>query len=343
MSDIPKIAMVASVGVGDGAIYLIIAENLVRNGFKVSFYSNPISQLHAWLPQMTVKPYPALEKCDAEFADYDLVLADSISILGKPHFQAEQFAELSGKYVYLGVGKVEKELQADHSDRLRAKLPPGKFNKLANLCACAGEIRFQNNCRDTTMVKNAVAFCSNILKLKDCIPSSGFTPPVELELQKHRFDRRVLLHPFSSTPDKNWPLKKFFALAVKLKAKGWNPVFTMSPAEREKLFLPFSDGSFDAPVFADLSDFAAFIYESKALIGNDSGSVNLASSLGIPTVTISRKGGLHRWRPAWTDSEVVSPFMRIKLPGTARRIWKPFVSVSRVYGAFARLAARIDA
>ncbi len=334
-SKLPEIAIVASVGLGDGTIMLILADNIARHGFSVTMYSTPLSHLADWLPHIKVKPYPRLDDCEREFAPYDLVFADSISILGKPHWKAEDFPVLARKYVYLGVGRVEQELRFDHTERIRSYMEPEMFAKCAPLAASAGEVRFQGGDHNITQVKSAVKFCRDVWKIADATSDTGLTPPASLELKHRGNSRRVAIHAFSSNEAKNWPLKKFIRLAEKMQADGYEPVFVGSQPERER-FLQAVGDRFKAPKFASISELAAFIYESGMLIGNDSGVIHLASCLGVPSVAISSKKN-HRWRPDWCSCEVVLPYFKIKLG--RRRIWKPFTTVNKVYLALKRQIA----
>ena len=66
----PRIALVAFSSLGDGLIYLMMAENLRRNGFAVTYFGNIGYQLRAWLPQFAICPYPALDELDAARRDF---------------------------------------------------------------------------------------------------------------------------------------------------------------------------------------------------------------------------------------------------------------------------------
>lgn len=331
----PEIAIVASVGLGDGTIMLILADNLVKHGFAVTMYSNPLYHLVDWLPKIKVKPYPRLEDCESEFAPYDLVFADSISILAKPHWTPDNFPSLARKYIYLGVGRVEQELRFDHTERIRSYMDQEMFAKCSPLAASAGEVRFQGGDHNITQVKSAVKFCRDVWKLTDVTPDTGLTPPDSLGLKPRRYNRRVAIHAFSSKEAKNWPLKKFIRVAEKLQANGYEPAFVGSRPERER-FLQAEGDRFAAPEFASIAELAAFIYESGILLGNDSGVIHLASCLGVPSVVISSKKN-HRWRPDWCSCKVVLPYFKIKLG--RRRIWKTFVTVNKVYLALKRQLA----
>ena len=89
--------------------------------------------------------------------------------------------------------------------------------------------------------------------------------------QYQRHDKRIVIHPTSGHEQRNWPAEKFLALAIRLQAEGFDPVFMMSPAEAKE----WADLENKVPlaVFPDLSDAAGYMYESKYFIGNDSGLV----------------------------------------------------------------------
>jgi len=335
MAEVIKIALVASVGLGDALMFLVLAENLRRNGFAVTLYSNPGSQLASWLPEIPVKPYPEVAACEAEFQPYALVIADRISILGKPYQDAAKLG-LSQKYLYLSLGKTPSELIFDHTERLRQTLPPEVFEQCRRLAGSSGSIRFHGGDRTRTMVQCVLGFCREVWGMEKVTAATGLTPPPERNLQHRRYERRILLHPFSSDDKKNWPLTKFLKLAQLLQSDGWEPVFSVSPAEMSKLRQIVPE-TFSAPVFPSIADLAAFIYESRAMIANDSGPGHLASALGVTTLTISRKGDDHRWRPDFTPGGVVCPWFHCKLGKTI--FWKPFLAPRQVAAALHRLLA----
>jgi heptosyltransferase III len=326
-----RVALVAAKAIGDGAISLILAHNLARNGFDVVFYSNPFSQLSGWLPWLSgVKPYPKAEDCEREFSGCDLVIADNLSVLG------EAACLDPGKYLYLGLERVPQSLRRDHRQRLKDTLPDWKFQLLERIASYSGDIRFQRGARCISMVKSAAALCSDRWRLDEAIDSTGLTPPPELGLVPGFALRRVILHPFSGLERKNWPLRKYLDFARGLRRDGWEPEFCCAASERETLLAVIGD-EFPVPASASLSAFAARIYESAALVGNDSGPVHLASALGVPTLTISLRGYWHRWRPDWRPGVVALPLMKIKLRFLKTVLWKPFTPVWHVRRGFDKL------
>ena len=328
-----SIAIVAAPAIGDGAVGLVLAHNLARNGFETTFYSNPFSHLGDWLPWTTVKPVPKKEDCECELSQYDLAIVDNLSVLGPQNWKPEERPALTRKYLYVGVERVPQALRSDHRERLKATLPEWKFALIEKIAGYSGDIRFQRGIRSNSMVRSAALLCEDQWHLDDVVESAGLTPPTERCYVQGIALKRVILHPFSGMDRKNWPLKKYLALARSLKRDGWEPEFCCAASEREALTAVIGD-EFRIPSCASFSEFAGRIYESAALIGNDGGPVHLASALNVPTATISLRGHLHRWRPGWRPGVVVLPPLKIKLKAFNTIIWKPFTSVRQVRRGF---------
>jgi len=143
---------------------------------------------------------------------------------------------------------------------------------------------------------------------------NGLVAPKQFVKQPNR----VVLHTGSASAEKNWPESSFFELQERLEADGW-----------ETVILPF---------FPNLSQLATFLYESAALIGNDSGPGHLASNLGLPTVIIGpNKEQLTFWRPGWRRGEIVYPPSWTTQFKLTRKYWKQFISVNHVYKVFNKI------
>lgn len=146
---------------------------------------------------------------------------------------------------------------------------------------------------------------------------------------------RVIIHPTSSRAGKNWTKEKFIQLSDRLKGEGYEPVFILTKQEKEGWI------GVDAPSFENLTEVAKFIAESGWMIGNDSGIGHLASSMGIPTLTICRSQmGANFWRPAWANGRVIIPpkwIPNIKGLRWRDQKWQSFIPVSRVLREFSAL------
>jgi heptosyltransferase-3 len=152
----------------------------------------------------------------------------------------------------------------------------------------------------------------------------------------HRgFKDRVLIHPTSLKEEKNWPAEKFIALAARLKKRGFDIHFCVTPGERA-VWEKHVGQEFSLCV-RPLSELAAFLYESAYFIGNDSGVSHLAPALEIPTLKLfDRSSRAYFWSGGWHLTHNITPY---PLPTRGLRVqyWKTFLPVARVEKAFMRL------
>lgn len=121
-----------------------------------------------------------------------------------------------------------------------------------------------------------------------CTPS---TPP------------RVLLHPYSGSAQKNWPLPHYYRLAESIKTFAGSEVAIQWCASPEDP-LP-ADLARDAWRFEDLSQLARALASVSLFIGNDSGITHLAAILGIPCVVFFGPQSPKVWAPRGNRLRVV--------------------------------------
>ena len=120
----------------------------------------------------------------------------------------------------------------------------------------------------------------------------------------------AVIHPFSSSPRKNWPLDRYWALADRLEI----PVkWSAGPAE------PL-DGALR---FDDLYDLACWLATARVYVGNDSGITHLAAAVGTPVVAVFMSTDPRLWAPHGRRiavlanpavEEVVDAVHRVMLP-----------------------------
>lgn len=79
---------------------------------------------------------------------------------------------------------------------------------------------------------------------------------------------------------KEWSPRSFLRLCRKLRQLGYDPHLVVAPRNRAR-WQTLSRGEFPVPLFDNLSDLATFMYESGAVIANDSCNGHLAPFLGI--------------------------------------------------------------
>jgi len=187
------------------------------------------------------------------------------------------------------------------------------------------------------MVENIAAGSSRLLSTpysKEC----GIIVPSFLKKSVH--PKRAVIHPITKK-EKSYPIKRFISIAGHLREKGHEISFAMSPSEREKhLFL--QDLGFGLPFLSNLSDLAAFIYESGHFIGLDSGPGHLASLLDIPSVIIGfDKKQMKLWQPGWRKASLVFPpkyLLNIKYLRLKQKFWKSFISPKKVIKTFQKIS-----
>lgn len=85
----------------------------------------------------------------------------------------------------------------------------------------------------------------------------------------------AVIHPFSGSPSKNWPLSRFQEVAAALSRD--LPVHWCAGPEEE---LP---GAFR---FDSLYDLACWLARARVYIGNDSGPTHIAAAVGTPVVAL---------------------------------------------------------
>lgn len=97
----------------------------------------------------------------------------------------------------------------------------------------------------------------------------------------------AVIHPFSGSARKNWPLKKFRAIAAKLQRV--MPVRWCAGAEDPPL-----EG---AVRIDDLWELARWLARARLYVGNDSGITHLASAVGTPVLALFGASDPRIWSP----------------------------------------------
>lgn len=311
-----KAAVFCHNGLGDGVISLILSNNFHQNGWLIDTFHNTIDSLQMWFPHLPILKYPKMSEISRILSYYDEIVVfhnDTYEFVLKLIEEGKKIYPEKIKVIYAYPSK-GVFLQPYYQDCL---IDPG-----------------------VPLVQNLERFCQKILKFPIVTKKNGFLAPRRLEHRKYL--RRILLHTVSSREGKNWPKKKYVKLALHLKKEGFDPYIILGGAKDRKDWEPYlKTYSMEAPNFENLDAIAQFIYESGYLIGNDSGVGHLASCLGIPTVTISRRKTVAKfWRPYWAAGRIVNPTSWIpNIRGFRLRDqkWKSFISVKKVLRSFEML------
>lgn len=309
----PTAALFLHNGLGDGVNGLVLSNNLHLNGWNVDTYHNSMGQMGRWFPHLPIKRYPSLAEIPKILQSYDWIFVvqnDTDPFILSLIQEGKRRCSDRVKVIYLYPSKnVVKE-------------------------------PYYNDCLTeptVSVAENLRSFSQKILHLPKATFSNGIIPPVDLISQKQA--KRVVIHPTSARKTRNWPQSKFIQLAKSLDRYGYEVVFV--PGEEASEWEELGVGRVET--FVTLNDLAQFLYESKYLIGNDSGLGHLASCLGVSTLTICRRKAWSKmWGPSFSKSVVVTPaswIINIRGLRLRDRYWRRWISVEKVEKGFLKLAA----
>jgi ADP-heptose:LPS heptosyltransferase len=102
----------------------------------------------------------------------------------------------------------------------------------------------------------------------------------------------IVIHPFSGSTQKNWPLDRFRELAARVPH---NIEWIAGPEEE----LP------EAMRYDDLASLAQWIGGARLYIGNDSGITHLAAAVGVPTLALFGPTAPNVWAPRGHNVTVI--------------------------------------
>ena len=225
-----KCAVFPCLGLGDGLIALILSHNLASLGYRVDTFHPFLGQLQSLFPTLPILPRPEslkiLDQYDRIFFIYEKLEWMQTRI----DYAEENFPE---KTVILNpIATPNCDYQYWEQGRFDGNTPFGD---------------------------NLVAYCRSGLKIEHPTKNNGMQ--LSQEIKKRRNINRVILHPTSSRPGKNWTQPQFIELANRLKREKFDPVFILT--EEEKKGWP---EEINAPHFEDLNAVTAFVAESGWMI-----------------------------------------------------------------------------
>jgi heptosyltransferase III len=94
----------------------------------------------------------------------------------------------------------------------------------------------------------------------------------------------IVIHPFSGSARKNWPLKRYRELAADV---AYTVEWIVGPEQELQ----------DAVRFGSLASLAEWISGARLYIGNDSGITHLAAAVGVPTLALFGPTTPEVWAP----------------------------------------------
>ncbi len=99
-----------------------------------------------------------------------------------------------------------------------------------------------------------------------------------------RASKEIALLPGSGHQHKEWPLHYFTALADMLARQGWEPVFIIGEAERERGLRPPTGLKWEDP--SPPLILAGRLRKVRAIVSNDAGPAHLAGMYGVPGIVL---------------------------------------------------------
>lgn len=98
----------------------------------------------------------------------------------------------------------------------------------------------------------------------------------------------IVISPYASTYEKNWPIDRWIEIAKRLAGEGWTVVFS-DDKEHPELdhILDVSGGVMNLCGMTSLKEWVGLIAKASALLGADSGAVHIAAAVNTPCVSIS--------------------------------------------------------
>lgn len=310
-------AFVMSPRLGDSLLSMVVVNNLTRHGFKIKVFSDQIHALRDWFPGFDIAPGLATHDASAALSPYDVILhayhADKVLPAGDPH---PNVVVMDDWPVYRQVRNMV-DIQLD---------------------VCRVHFGLTDVVRENGMMRAPVSAPA----LADAaLPSALAAPATTQATLTPRSDmRRVVIHPVASDTQKSWRPKRFVALALQLRARGFDPEFLLPQSAMDNWRWLQSYG-LRVCTYPSLSLVAERIVTAGWVIGNDSGIGHLASSLGVPAVSLAMRPRIAvRWQPGWAPSEMVLPLPIVPGRFLKEKCWKYLVSSARVLRAFDALRRR---
>lgn len=128
---------------------------------------------------------------------------------------------------------------------------------------------------------------------------SALPPSPDLSAFGRNEHRAIMIHPGASSPSKRWPLERFIRLANQLSSTHSVHWIVQNWDDENKLSPQVSRIQTDT-----LGAFIQHMAGCKLFIGNNSGPMNIAASLGVPSIIINGRSPAV-WDPIW-HSDVIT-------------------------------------
>ena len=316
-----KVAIIPIKSLGDSLVFTIIAQCISDMGMQATLYSNTLASMDTWFRDIKVKPFESIESIQNNLVEYDLVICDSEYKEVSDAIKNNKYIERNTIWI-TATRESAKELSNIDKERVIASK---NFNKQVEFLS--GSIRPENYKElNKSMVEMTQNFCIERFYFENA--KSKPTLKIRNTLKHRKHKTRVAIFPLTPNPDKNYCFNNYLKIAYRLKTLSFEPILILTTEQAELYDEVIDRDRVNMITFNNINSLSEYIYESGAVISNDSGGGHLASLLDIPTATIYKKNGIFEWRPGWRQSKIIRPAFGFKWK--RKRIWSLFVSKYKI-------------
>ncbi|TKA92293.1 glycosyltransferase family 9 protein [Halopseudomonas bauzanensis] len=303
------VAIIPHPALGDTTIYLRLGWLLYCAGARVTFYSRTLLAAKECFQWLIIKPESS-EPLENLAARHEMVIACFENYYYKEGW-SPAYCKLSNVAFVTA-----KKIPADAAVAGRDVMVRGMTFPCASRAFCL------DTGAGKTMVDWIDCYVREVFGLEpDTLPTLASSVTV------NRDSQLIVIFPTTPQPKKNYWMMGFRFLAFQLKRAGRRVEFVCTPQEYANVAADLP--GYSVKSFPNIKELMDYLGRAQAVISNDSGGGHLASMMGLPTYTITRRTGSFVWRPGFNAHNlVIHPWFRFKWMG--KYIWRPFIPIWRI-------------
>ena len=317
-----KAAVLSHNCLGDGLLALTLGLNLSNNGFEVTIFNNYVAQISDIIPAIKCHHFIDNDQSENILGSYDIVCFDPDVIT---HLSTHEPINHSNYKFILCHQEYCKEPPFNSMTKEKSFLIA--HSQLKNYILYKVNLRAYITGKQSTILDCYRGFMTDCLKLDFVDTNINFNITTHYQYKKH--SKRVVIFPYSGHSSKDWKLSKFTDLGTRLNNDGYDVFFAITKKQSE--IMDSELNKHNVVAFDSLKKLLFFIYESSIVISNDSGGGHLASSLNIPTITITNfSRSSYLWAPGWAKNTVISPLFRLRPDFLRNKYWHHLISIPQI-------------
>ncbi len=305
-----RVAIVPFPALGDLTLYLRLGWLFYRAGAQVTFYSNGLLPTRDYFAWLDVAPEGETD-LPALASQFDLVIA-----CFEKFYRMEAWSSVYAQPRNIAFVTAKKISRDSGLDGREVTVRERRFAQASRAF-----------CLDSRAGKTMVDWVDSYALEVFGLPLDTTEGLLTLQVAD-KADDLVLIFPTTPEAKKNYWLGGFSLLAKALQRRGWRVEFVCMPREHESIQTNLP--GFQVNSFPDIKMLMDRVASAAVVISNDSGGGHLASMLGVPTFTITRRREKFVWRPGFSNNNtVLYPWFRFKWLDK-KYVWRPFVPVWRI-------------